>query len=131
MRLLIDTNRYSDFDSGNPEIVARYESASQIWLSLIVIGELRAGFAGGNQCEENEIALKEFLAKYGAAVLVPNGETTLVYAEIFVALKRQGTPIPTNDIWIASQALQYDLTLDTRDEHFRHVPGLKLVDSEA
>lgn len=58
--------------------------------------------------------------------MYPNEDTARQYGELFAKLRRQGTPIPTNDIWIAALALQYDLTLDTRDEHFKRVPDLKL-----
>jgi len=63
-------------------------------------------------------------------MLLPDLETARHYAEVNQNLRRRGTPIPTNDIWIAALALQHDLTLDTRDKHFQHVPGLKLIDAD-
>jgi tRNA(fMet)-specific endonuclease VapC len=71
--------------------------------------------------------LKKFLSKPGTSVLLLDEETAHIYGQIWAELKSHGTMIPTNDIWIAALALQHDLTLDTRDEHFRIVPGLKLV----
>ena len=60
-------------------------------------------------------------------LLLPDSESARFYAEISSQLHRQGRPIPTNDMWIAAQTLQHGLTLDTRDGHFQHVPGLTLV----
>ena len=61
-------------------------------------------------------------------VLLPNEDTTHHYARLFAQLRTQGTPIPSNDIWIAALALQHDLVLYSRDEHFRHLPQLPRLD---
>jgi tRNA(fMet)-specific endonuclease VapC len=42
-------------------------------------------------------------------------------------LKAAGTPIPTNDLWIAALARQHQLRIVTRDAHFRAVRGLGMV----
>ncbi len=127
MRLILDTNRYDDLNSGDPAVVRRVESAAEVWVSIIVLGELRAGFLEGSQQTRNESILAKFLCEPKVDILTPTAETTDFYARIWVALRKQGTPIPTNDIWIAAQAIENDLTLDTRDQHFSHVPNLKLV----
>ena len=127
MRLLIDTNRYADMDRGDPDVLLRFESAAELWLPLIVLGELRSGFAVGKRRKSNETQLRKFMSKPLVGLLIPDEETTYYYADIIQKLRRRGTPIPTNDVWIAAQALQHNLTLDTRDEHFRHVPRLKLL----
>jgi tRNA(fMet)-specific endonuclease VapC len=107
------------------------ESATEVWLSLIVVGELQAGFLEGSQRLRNERLLAKFLSKPNVDILIPTAETTEFYARIWGALRRQGTPIPTNDIWISALALEHDLTLDTRDQHFQQVPGLKLFVAES
>lgn len=130
MRLLIDTNRYSDADRGDSAIIERFEQAAELWLSLVVLGELRYGFAAGGKRSENEANLREFLAMPQVRLLSIDEETTLYYASVNADLRERGMPIPTNDMWIAAQALQHNLTLDSRDEHFRRVPGLRLVDNK-
>ena len=125
MRLLLDTNRYTDLARGVPDVVARIESADAVFLSIIALGELRAGFAGGKYGRKNEADFERFLAKPSSAILLLDETTAQFYAQVLQALRRQGKPIPTNDMWIAAQALQHDLMLDTRDEHFRWVPDLK------
>lgn len=127
MRLLIDTNRYSDMDAGDRAVVERFEAATELWLPLIVLGELFSGFELGARPAENEKQLEGFLSQPQVGVLFPTEQTARRYGAVFSILRRQGTPIPTNDIWIAAQALEHDLVLDTRDSHFEHVPGLMLV----
>ncbi len=127
MRLLLDTNRYDDLNRGDPAVVERVSSATEVWIPLIVLGELRAGFLKGSRRTLNETLLSRFLGKPQVDVLLPTKETSEYYAQFFVALRKLGKPIPTNDMWIAAQALQHNLTLDTRDKHFKHVPQLKIV----
>ena len=69
-------------------------------------------------------ALRTFLAKDTVAVLVPDRDTAEHYARVFVQLKRAGTPVPDNDLWIAAMTLQHDLVLITRDQHFERIPQL-------
>jgi len=127
MRLLIDTNRITDMDAGDAEVVHRFEQATELWIPLVVLGELRFGFALGSRQKANEENLQDFLARDSVEILFPDEETTFYYANVNKTLRRRGKPIPTSDMWIAAQALQYNLILDTRDHHFQHVPKLKLV----
>jgi predicted nucleic acid-binding protein len=127
VRLLVDANRFTDFARGNEDVVARFTAAEELWISLVVLGELRAGFVYGSKRRNNEQVLQQFLEGATVGVLYLDEETTKHYATVYGALRGQGTPIPTNDMWIAALSIQHDLTLDTRDQHFRHVPGLKLV----
>jgi tRNA(fMet)-specific endonuclease VapC len=127
VKLLLDTNIYSALARAEQDVVRRAELAEGIYLSVISLGELRAGFIGGSLREQNERMFREFLDRPTANLLLIDEQTTETYGHLVNVLRRQGTPIPMNDVWIAAQAMQHDLTLDTRDAHFRHVPGLKLV----
>ena len=127
MRLLLDTNRYDDLNRGVPKVVNRVAKATEVWLSFVVVGELRAGFLKGSQTKRNERFLAQFLSKPSVAVLLPSEETTEYYARVALALAKQGDKIPTNDLWIAAQAIQHNLTLDTRDTHFKKVRGLRIA----
>lgn len=129
MRLALDTNRYSDLCRGAPEVVERCESADSIHLPLVVVGELRAGFAVGQHGSENERVLRHFLIQPGVEVLLPDEETTFHYAAVYRQLRSQGTPIPTNDMWIAALVLQNGLVLMHRDRHFDHLPQLATIES--
>jgi len=110
-----------------PQIVERCESADSIYLPLVVVGELRAGFAVGQHGAKNERGLQQFLIQPGVEVLLPDEETTFHYAAVYRQLRSQGTPIPTNDMWIAALVLQHGLVLLHRDRHFSHLPQLAAV----
>ncbi len=118
MRLALDTNRYSDFVRGETSVAGTIEMADEVWLPFIVVGELRAGFAAGNQGPRNEAVLRRFLMKPGVAILYADEQTTHHYANVYRQLRKQGTPIPTNDMWIAALVLQHSLVLFARDAHF-------------
>ena len=62
--------------------------------------------------------------KYPKWYVVYNGELTSDrYSRIAAQLKRQGTPIPTNDIWIAAQTMEHGVELITSDHHFEKING--------
>ncbi len=124
MRLALDTNRYTDLCRGNASVVHTVEHADEVWLPFVVIGELRAGFAVGSQGPRNEAVLRRFLLKSGVSVLYADEQTTHHYATVYRQLRKQGTPIPTNDMWIAALVLQHSLVLCARDAHFEALPQL-------
>jgi tRNA(fMet)-specific endonuclease VapC len=103
------------------------EAADAIVLPFVVLGELRAGFAHGRRQRENERTLGRFLLKDDVSVLFADDQTTHHYASVFHQLRKQGTPIPTNDMWLAALVLQHDLGLHARDKHFDHIPQLVRV----
>ena len=127
MRLALDTNRYTDLCRGEVSVVETVERADEVWLPFIVVGELRAGFAVGTQGPRNEATLRRFLLKSGVGVLYADEQTTHQYGTIYRQLRKQGTPIPTNDMWIAALLLQHSLVLLARDAHFDTLPQLLRV----
>lgn len=124
MRLALDTNRYTDLCRGDESVVKAVENADEVLLPFIVIGELRAGFAVGKQGLRNDAVLRRFLLKSGVEVLYADDQTTHHYAAVYRQLRKQGTPIPTNDMWIAALVLQHSLILLARDTHFDALPQL-------
>lgn len=124
MRVMLDTNRYVDFCRGDADVQAVVRSADSICLPFVVLAELRAGFRCGTAGRRNEAVLTRFLASPRVSVLFPDEQTTHAYAGLFAQLRTQGTPIPTNDLWIAALAVQHDLLLCSRDAHFDHLPQL-------
>ena len=127
MRLALDTNRYTDLCRGDLSVVQTVERAEEVWLPFIVLGELRAGFAVGTKGPGNEAVLRRFLLKSAVRVLFADEQTTHHYAAIYRQLRKQGTPIPTNDMWIAALVLQHSLVLFARDAHFDALPQLTRV----
>jgi tRNA(fMet)-specific endonuclease VapC len=127
VKLALDTNRYTDLCRGNVSVVEMVEFADEVWLPFVVLGELRAGFAVGSQGPRNEAVLRRFLLKSGVSLLYADEQTTHHYATIYRQLRKQGTPIPTNDMWIAALVLQHSLVLLARDAHFDVLPQLTRV----
>jgi tRNA(fMet)-specific endonuclease VapC len=130
VKLALDTNRYTDLCRGDVsvvEMVEMVELADEVRLPFIVLGELRAGFAVGSQGPRHEAVLRRFLLKSGVGVLYADEQTTHHYAAIYRQLRKQGTPIPINDMWIAALVLQPSLVLFARDTHFDVLPQLTRV----
>lgn len=127
LRVALDTNRYTDLARGKPEVLVVARRAEEIVLSFVVLGELRAGFLLGARSDANEGNLQRFLAQDRVSVAYPDEDTTHHYARLFAQLRRQGTPIPTNDLWIAAVVLQRGLFLCSRDAHFDLLPQLPRV----
>ena len=125
-RLLVDTNAYTALLSGDQPVLDALADADRVYLSVIVLAELVAGFRGGSRFEANQRTLSGFIRKPTVAVLDVTRETAQVFAVIKDALRRAGTPIPINDVWIAAHALETGAALLTRDAHFSKVPGLRI-----
>ena len=128
---LIDTNVYSFAMRAEPAVVSLLRRASRIAMSSISIGELLSGFKGGIRERKNRDELAEFLDSPRVEICAVSEDTAEFYAEILNGLRRAGTPIPTNDIWIAAQAMEHGLRLVSTDRHFASVPGLLLLSPEA
>lgn len=124
VRVALDTNRLTDLFQGDAELADRLSECDEVWIPLVVLAEIKAGFYGGSQQHRNEVLLQNLLAKPTVGVLLPARETAEHYARLFVQLKRAGTPIPDNDLWISALALEHDLALITRDRHFEQLPQL-------
>jgi tRNA(fMet)-specific endonuclease VapC len=124
VRVALDTNRLTDLLRGDAALAERLGACDEVWIPLVVLAELKAGFYGGIHRQRNEMLLQRLLAKATVEVLLPKRETAEHYAHLFVQLKRAGTPIPDNDLWIAALVLEHDLLLITRDRHFQRIPQL-------
>jgi tRNA(fMet)-specific endonuclease VapC len=98
MKIAIDTNRYRDADDGDAGAAHIFRVAERIFVPFIVLGELRYGFQYGTKAVENERRLQRFLNSPRVETLFPNERTTHEYARLAAQLRKQGTPIPTNDI---------------------------------
>ena len=124
VRFAVDTNRYTDFCANDSSTVEIFRGAAEIFIPFVVLGELRAGFKLGKSSDKNERNLVKFLNLPGVQTLHPDDQTSFFYASIFSDLRKKGTPIPTNDLWIAALVLQHELVLFTRDAHFDLIPQI-------
>jgi tRNA(fMet)-specific endonuclease VapC len=122
MRSLLDTSAYAAFMRGDSAAVNALRAADEIYLNPIVLGEMLAGFLGGSRRQKNRTELTRFLESPRVSLIDIDEETAERYALIFISLRTAGTPVPTNDLWIAASAMQYGLRILTRDEHFQRIP---------
>ena len=121
---LIDTNVYSHAMRGRQWAVDILAESDHIGISTVSLGELLAGFKVGGKADENKRILYEFL-DHPRVKVYPVGERTAeFYSSIYQDLRSQGTPLPTNDIWIAATAQENGLVLVSHDRHFENIPGL-------
>lgn len=123
----LDTSAYSNFRRGHEELTALIDRADWIGIPTVTMGELRTGFLLGGRRERNEAELDEFLVNPVVEVLEVDAEASRHYAEIVADLRRAGTPVPTNDIWIAATAARHGATVLTCDEHFERIARVGAV----
>lgn len=123
-KVLIDTNIYSLAMKGETEVVDILRKIETIGISTISLGELYSGFKAGHKERQNRQELDIFLNSPRVALHCVDAETSDFYAFILNSLKQAGTPIPTNDIWIAACAMQHGYKLFSRDKHFGYVQGI-------
>jgi len=124
MRLLLDTNAYVDFKLNHTELVEYVTKAEKVLISPIVYGELLLGFRNGTRFEKNMAELDLFMTNEAVEMIQIGSITADRYSRIVAQLKQQGTPIPSNDIWIAAQTMESGAELVTGDNHFMSVGGL-------
>ena len=120
-RICLDTSAYSHFMRGDAAAVRVISDARWVGLPSVVLGELRTGFLLGGRSDHNEVELERFLSHPLVGVLDVDEPASRIYAEIMVALRRSGTPLPTNDIWVAAVAAREGATVVTYDDHFRKI----------
>jgi len=106
---------------GTERVVSVVDEAAWVGVPVVVLGELRTGFALGTKARDNERALVRFLGHPVVEVLDVDDVVSRIYAEIVVELRKSGTPLPTNDIWIAATAACAGATVLSCDAHFRAI----------
>ncbi len=127
MRRLLDTNAYSAWKRGHPGMLEIVRGSELLLLSAVVAGELLYGFRRGARHDQNVRELQDFLDRPQVSFLPVTYVTADRFARIASALRRRGTPIPTNDIWVAAHALESAADLVSFDGHFDRIDGLAVV----
>lgn len=126
--VLLDTNAYTALLAGDDEVFQALASADRVLMSVVVLGELHAGFKGGTRGRENLTLLEDFLRRPVVRTIDVTRATAEVFGVVKHQLKHAGTPIPINDVWIAAHTIETGSWLVTYDQHFILVPGLLLWD---
>jgi tRNA(fMet)-specific endonuclease VapC len=131
MRILLDTNAYSALKRGHVEVADLVRRAQGIVFSVVVVGELLHGFRVGSRYAKNLRELESFLERDRVVLLTVTRVTADRFGRIASSLHRRGTPIPTNDIWIAAHAMESGAELVSYDRHFGNVDGIAWIDPAA
>ena len=124
-KIILDTNAYTRLLTGEEDVLDVIGTAETVYMSIFVLGELYAGFAGGIKERGNRDTLNRFLLKPSVKILNATSETAEVFGVLKQDLKKAGTPLPINDVWIAAHALETGSTIITYDGHFKKIAGLR------
>jgi tRNA(fMet)-specific endonuclease VapC len=125
--LVLDTNFYSALAKNDSQAIDLVRASREVAFPQIVIGELLGGFQYGSRFEKNLSELKKILAKPTCRVLMPTMETAQIYGRLYAELKKHGSMIPTNDIWIAALIIEYEGVLATYDTDFAAIAEVRLA----
>jgi len=128
MKFILDTSAYSEFNRGNEKLKQWFQSDHEIIVPLIVVGELRAGFAAGDRRDDNEQLLQRFLDSPNVHTVTITDASTHLFAQTYLMLRRAGTPVGTNDLWIAAISVEHQCPLLTVDSDFSRIKALKLLE---
>ena len=124
-KILLDTSAYTNLFKQYPLLETLVEEADYVYFSAVVYAELVEGFSLGNKERKNREHLERFLTQPQVHFLDITRETGEFWKSVRLDLRKNGTPIPINDVWIAAQALETGSVLVTYDDHFARVPGLR------
>jgi len=124
--VFLDTNAYSQYNLGDKKVKKALEISEVIYFPTIAIGELYAGFLNGTSFEKNRAILMDFVSDPKVEVVEVQIKTSLIYGNIYSELKEGGTPVSSNDVWIAACAIETGSTIITYDKHFLKIPGVKV-----
>ncbi len=126
-RYCLDTSAYSQFKRGDPQVVDLIDRAEWLGIPSVVLGELWIGFLLGSRLTANQAELDEFLTHPAVEELTVDRAVSRIYAEIVVSLQKAGTPLPSNDIWIAANAARAGATVLTYDGHFQYIQRVSSI----
>ncbi len=127
-KVLLDTNAYTKYLLGDEKVLGVISQSDVVYMSVFVIAELFFGFKGGAREIKNKELLKKFLNKPSVEIIGATVDTSDIFADIKYKLKKAGTPIPLNDVWIGAHAIETGAVLITYDQHFDKIAGLRLWD---
>ena len=128
MRILLDTNAYSAWKRGDEGVMKLVRKAEWLHFSPIVVGELLFGFREGSRYHTNLAELEELLSRHRVSLEPIQWTTADRFSRIASVLRRKGRPIPSNDLWIAAQAIELGADLISFDQHFSHIDTLAWLD---
>ena len=130
--LLLDANAIiSLFDGSDPELERALCDAEELIVPVVAYAEVVAGAETDTKRARLTLdALAKLMSTPNTRLLPVSEMTVRYYSKIFNQLKKNGTPIPTNDIWIAAATLEAGGVLFTNDRHFLNIPMFDTIGLE-
>ena len=129
MRVMLDSDAYSEFMRGNQRVGDIVRSAEEVVMPSVVVAELMYAFRQGQRIEEMIAQLRSFLDRPYVSFMPAGPVTADRYARIMASLRARGRPIPTNDVWIAAHAMETGADLVSADSHFGHIDQVVWVNA--
>jgi len=124
-KLAVDTNAVIAYREAVFDVCTLIDRTDLLYLPAIVLGELVYGAINSTKPVKNEQDITVFANN---SIIMPVDEAVAIrYAKVRHELKKKGTPIPENDIWIAALCLEQDIPLLSNDGHFKNVQGLDVI----
>jgi tRNA(fMet)-specific endonuclease VapC len=128
LKLVLDTNIYSDYAEGLTDVVeAIVQYGQDLFIPAIVLGELTYGFMKGSRKTYNEKKLRQIIDHLQIGIIPVDTDVARKYGFIFLALRKKGTKIPINDVWISACCMAVGGVLLTRDRHFEQVDQIETM----
>lgn len=127
-KIVLDTSAYIALFSGDQKVFSAISSADTIYVPTVVAGELHSGFDVTAKGIARRQEFADFIRKPTVNIIPVTEETAEFYGKIIGALRKNGTPIPINDVWIAANAMEIGAMTVSYDKHFLRIPGLMLWD---
>jgi tRNA(fMet)-specific endonuclease VapC len=125
VKLVLDTNAYCLCETGHERAIELVERADSLFLPSIVYGELYYGFRYGKRFEQNLRRLQKFTEDFDVQIIVVDIDVAQKFGDIYAVLRKNGTPIATNDIWIAASCMSVGGTLLTADRDFEAIAQIQ------
>ena len=99
----------------------------RIGVSIITIGELRAGVLAATDLETRDRRLLTMTRALSFDPLPVDDRVAETWARLRIQLRDTNQRMPVNDSWIAATALAHQAAVVTQDSDYVDLPGLQVI----
>ncbi len=118
MTVCLDSSAYIEMIRGNRAVAEFLGGCESIVVPAAVVGELTEGFCATKDESKHHVALGRFLDRENVRFRPADYPVAMRYGFVARQLRRKGTPLPVNDVWIAATALEEGASVVSYDHHF-------------
>jgi predicted nucleic acid-binding protein len=122
---LADTSVFIALESGRS--LNADAMPSGLAVSIITIGEIRAGVLAADDLETRDRRLNTLLTALSLNPIPIDDRVAEAWARLRVTLRDSEIRLEINDSWIAATAMALGLPLVTQDADYIAVPGLEVI----